>query len=136
MEKKDTSSNLIPMPALTEEEQRELARKGGIASGLARRERKKARELAQMMAECIMMERGEPVVNPLTGEPMTLMQATIYKQFEKAYTMADTAALKLLLELMGELKEPTIQVNTAIVQRSPEEAYAAAYGIEREEVEA
>ncbi len=36
--------NLIPFNELTEEEQREIARKGGIASGKARAERKTLKE--------------------------------------------------------------------------------------------
>ena len=36
--------NLIPMNKLSEDEQRELARKGGIASGEARRRRKTLKE--------------------------------------------------------------------------------------------
>lgn len=37
-------SNLIPFNELTEEKQREIARKGGIASGKARKERKTLKE--------------------------------------------------------------------------------------------
>ena len=40
----DGHENLIPFNKLTEEEQRELARRGGIASGEARRKRKTFKE--------------------------------------------------------------------------------------------
>lgn len=39
--------NLIPMNERTEEEQREIARMGGIASGKARKEKKLLRELLE-----------------------------------------------------------------------------------------
>ena len=39
--------NLIPMNERTKEEQREIAKKGGIASGEARREKKLLRELLE-----------------------------------------------------------------------------------------
>lgn len=41
--------NLIPFNELTEEKQRELARKGGIASGEARRKKKTMRENAELL---------------------------------------------------------------------------------------
>lgn len=40
-------SNLIPFNELTEEKQRELARKGGIASGKVRKEKKMLKELLE-----------------------------------------------------------------------------------------
>ena len=36
--------NLVPMTDLTESERREMARKGGIASGKARREKKEQKK--------------------------------------------------------------------------------------------
>lgn len=41
--------NLIPFNELTKEEQREIARKGGIASGEARREKKAMKEQIQLL---------------------------------------------------------------------------------------
>lgn len=43
--------NLIPFNKLTEEEQREIARKGGIASGESRRKRKTLKEELIMLLE-------------------------------------------------------------------------------------
>ena len=43
--------NLIPMNERTKEEQREIARQGGIASGKARRERKTLREELLLLLE-------------------------------------------------------------------------------------
>ena len=43
--------NLIPFNKLTEEEQREIARKGGIASGESRRQRKTLKEELILLLE-------------------------------------------------------------------------------------
>lgn len=111
---------------LTQEEQK----KGGVASGVARREKKTAKMWAQMMADALLKGKdGQPMTNPLTGEPQTAIAAAVYKQYEKAIKNGDTAALKVLLELLGEIKGESIQVNTAFIQRTPEEAYTAAYGV-------
>ena len=41
----ETSKNLIPQSKRTKEEQREIAKKGGIASGVARREKKTVQKI-------------------------------------------------------------------------------------------
>ena len=41
----ETSKNLIPQSKRTKDEQREIARKGGIASGVARREKKTVQKI-------------------------------------------------------------------------------------------
>lgn len=47
----DGHENLIPMNQRTVEEQREITRKGGIASGEARRAKKTAAEFARLILE-------------------------------------------------------------------------------------
>lgn len=112
---------------LTQEEQK----KGGVASGVARREKKTAKMWAQLMADALLKGKdGQPMTNPLTGEPQTAIAAAVYKQYEKAIKNGDTAALKVLLELLGEIKGDTIQVNAALIQRTPAEVKAALMGIE------
>lgn len=97
--------------------------KGGIASGEAKREKKSARLMAQAMADSIMKGKdGKELVNPLTGEPMTMLQGIIYKQYEKAYKNGDTAAFKALTDLLGETGSQAVNVNVAqVVQRTPQE---------------
>lgn len=104
-------------------EQRKFGQKGGIASGEARREKKSARLMAQAMADSIMKGKdGKELVNPLTGEPMTMLQGIIYKQYEKAYKNGDTAAFKALTDLLGETGSQAVNVNVAqVVQRTPQE---------------
>ena len=67
--------NLIPTTKLTESERRELARKGGIASGKARRERADMRKLlAMMLEEQIPSKSGESMTY---AERMTKSMMTI-----------------------------------------------------------
>lgn len=106
-------------------------RKGGKVRGAQIREEAHARRLARVMAQAIMRGKdGKEIINPLLNEPQTMLAGALLKQFEKAYRKSDTAALKLLLELMGEIKQGAdININTAFIQRTPEDAYAAAYGV-------
>lgn len=115
--------NLVPIATRTSEELRTMTKKGGIASGEARREKKSARLMAQAMADSIMKGKdGKELVNPLTGEPMTMLQGIIYKQYEKAYKNGDTAAFKALTDLLGETGSQAVNVNVAqVVQRTPQE---------------
>ena len=46
--------NLVPMTDLTESERREMARKGGIASGIARREKKEQKKTIAQALEMIL----------------------------------------------------------------------------------
>lgn len=47
--KSEKSGNLIPMNKRTKEEQREIAKKGGIASGKVRRRKRTMKEAAQLI---------------------------------------------------------------------------------------
>ena len=49
--------NLVPMTDLTESERREMARKGGIASGKARREKKEQKKTIAQALEMILNAR-------------------------------------------------------------------------------
>ena len=50
--------DLIPQNKRTKEEQKEIARKGGIASGEARRAKKKAVEVARLILDEIINTKG------------------------------------------------------------------------------
>lgn len=74
-------------------------RKGGIASGEARRRNRTLREIAQLLSDRIVP------VTCIDGatEEMTYDAAVIYRQYQKAID-GDTTAAKFIAELMGELK--------------------------------
>ncbi len=92
------NDNLIPMNERTKDEQREIARKGGIASGEARRRKRTLRQIAEMLAE---KEIAMP--NPDGSmENLTYDVAMIQRQYQKAIAEGDTQAAKFLTNLLGE----------------------------------
>lgn len=124
--------NLKPQAhVLTVEEQSRGGKKSAEVQRVEREENKKAKRLALAMADALLKNKdGKILYNQLTGEPETALAAAIYKQYEKAIKKGDTASLKLLLELMGDIKGDAIQVNAALIQRTPAEVKAALMGIE------
>lgn len=87
--------NLKPFNQLTEEEQRELARKGGIASGEARAKRKTLREELLLL-----LAQGD------TQEKISL--ALLQKAMN-----GDTKAFEVLRDTVGE--KPVDKVETEVV---------------------
>lgn len=92
------NDNLIPMNERTKDEQREIARAGGIASGEARRRKRTLRQIAEMLADETL-----PVTQP-DGSTKTLTYdvAMIQRQYQKAIAEGDTQAAKFLTNLLGE----------------------------------
>lgn len=92
------NDNLIPMNERTKDEQREIARAGGIASGEARRRKRTLRQIAEMLAD-----ETRPVTQP-DGSTKTLTYdvAMIQSQYQKAIDERDTQAAKFLANLLGE----------------------------------
>ena len=88
--------NLIPFR--NESEAREAGRKGGVASGEARRRKKSMREWAEVLGECKMtlkMPDGSEVVADINA-------AVVLKQMNKAINKGDTNAASFLMRLRGE----------------------------------
>lgn len=122
--------NLIPFSQLTENEQRAMKQKGGIASGQARREKKALREQMQALLDVAMKDKaGQSVVNPLTGEPLTYCMAMLVKQVTAAAN-GDIKAAEFCLRAAGMLDAPTVQNNTQIniTTKTAEERYNEVYG--------
>lgn len=86
-------SNLIPQNKRTKEEQREIARKGGIASGKARKERKELKE--ELL---ILLSKGN------TQEKISL--ALIKKAMK-----GDTKAFEVIRDTIGEKPKDVVEVN-------------------------
>lgn len=92
--------NLIPNSERTPQELKEMTRKGGIASGIARREKKRMREWAEVLGQMptkIATTDGEEIDSDNLG-------AVIHAQIEKA-KKGDTAAAKFLADLLGEMEQ-------------------------------
>lgn len=96
--------NLIPMAERTPEEVREMARKGGKASGIARRRKKSLREAADLLLSM-------PVKDKKTQNAMTKMgidpddadnQMAMLVGLMKAGQLGDAKAAKLVFDVLGE----------------------------------
>lgn len=89
----------------------EEAKRGGIASGAARREKKRLRELAQMILD-------ENITDKSTGTTMTRGEAALRVQARKAIQDGDVRALEFLRDTAGQ--KPVERVETVEI---PPEAY-------------
>lgn len=81
-------------------------RAGGIASGKARREKKKLRELAQLILE-------EEITDNATGRKMSQGEAALRVQARKAIIDGDTKALTFLRDTAGQAPVNQVEVATA-----------------------
>lgn len=103
--------NLIPGGhKLTLEEQS----MGGVASGIARREKKRGRELMRMLLQCDLTDKA--VIDALKKaghitDDMDNETAMNLRQIEKALKTGDTKAYKVVMEMAGYL-EKTVNVKT------------------------
>ena len=98
--------NLIPFDERTESEAREIGRKGGIASGAARRRKKSMREAADLFLSL-------PVSNKRTQGRFARLgieaddvdnQMAVIVGLTGAAAAGDARAAKVLIELLGENK--------------------------------
>ena len=103
------NQNLIPTTQRSEKEARELGRKGGIASGKARRLKKQGRELMQEMLA--MRETDPQIVERLAAawgispKALTKEIAANAVQVDKAIKKEDTAAFRAVHDLAGHFDE-------------------------------
>ena len=96
-------SNLIPQSERTKEEQREIARAGGKASGRSRRRKRQFRDELEMLLPLTDKGKdGQPIINPLTGRKQTVQQSITMQLLLKA-RKGDVKAAKLILDTLGEL---------------------------------
>ena len=93
--------NLIPVSSRTPSELREQTRKGGIASGEARRERKAMREWLDRIGE-------EEITNDPTGEKMPRVAVAALRLMDKM-CKGDLKAIRLYAEITGQLK-PRVEI--------------------------
>ena len=94
----DGRDNLVPQSERTKEEQREIARQGGIASGVARREKKTLAETLRRVLD-----------EPANAEGLTRQEAIVAKVVKRLYDKGEIRDLKVLADILGESEE-TINV--------------------------
>lgn len=87
--------NLIPQSERTKDEQRRIARQGGVASGKSRRKRK-------LIADALRTVLDEPMA---AGTKQTKLEGIAIKTIKKLFDDPDIRDVKVLAELLGELKQ-------------------------------
>ena len=100
--------NLIPLNERTKEEQREIARQGGIASGKARQEKATFKKTLEGLLDEEYIKKGKP-----TGK--TYRELITLGQIKSAID-GKAENFKAILALMGEMEEkqpetPSININ-------------------------
>jgi len=110
----DGTKNLIPQSMRTKEEQREIARKGGKASGAARRERKLMREA---LAEILSRE----YIEKDTGEKVDGTTLLMVKAFKNALN-GDMRAIEFVRDTLGEKPTERVEINADIEKAKREVA--------------
>lgn len=78
--------------------------KGGIASGIARRERRRFSDvLAALSVVAMRDDKGNIEKNPYTGEEMSVQEAVVVSLLRRAI-FGDVTAIRTIMECFGELK--------------------------------
>ena len=101
----DGMDNLIPMTELTVDEQREMARKGGVASGKARREKRDRKQIASELLDLTVQGAGIDKIKKffnIKGVELTAYDTMFLSCMMKAMQKGDANALEKLLKIAGE----------------------------------
>ena len=109
----------IPINKRGKDEATRLGRKGGIASGEARREKKSYRECAKYLSSLAIKDAKEIETLAEQGidkNDMTHMMALTYAMLLKA-KKGNSQMARLVMELMGEVKEQ--QTNVTVNNVNP-----------------
>jgi hypothetical protein len=99
--------NLISLADRTTEEQREIAKKGGIASVKARRERKAFKETLELLLKMPLYDGKKQSVNSIKsfanikGKNITTREAMLIAQVQKAMK-GDNQSITFIRDTIGE----------------------------------
>lgn len=110
--------NLIPLDQRTKSEQREIVTKGGIASGVARRQKKTLKQIGEMIGSLnIKSEKNRAIMRAagIHDEDMINDVGMMFRLNLKAQ-QGDTKAIELLAKLRGQLKE---QISAEVADVTP-----------------
>ena len=96
--------NLIPMDQRSEEEARELGRKGGIASGAARRRKKSLKEAADYFLSLPVadVKQFNKIAKAGVAPEDIDNQMAMIMGLTMAATAGDAKAAKVIVDLLGE----------------------------------
>ena len=107
--------NLIPNSARTPTERRNNARKAGIASGKARREKRDRKQRAAELFDLTMQGAGVEKIKKFfnINEDLTAYETMVLSCFMKAMQKGDANALEKLLKISGEQFAEVLDVTVA-----------------------
>lgn len=111
--------NLIPFNQMTEEEQRKIARMGGIASQKARKEKKRMKETIDAILQMAMNPGKELEIDEIKsfaemkGKNLTVEQAMVVQQIQKALK-GDLSAVTFLRDTSGQKPAELIEMNASV----------------------
>ena len=111
--------NLIKAEDLTSEELRERARKGGVASGKARREKKAMRETLELLLTMALKDGAvaniEKIISiaSLNGKNITVQDAIMLKQIQKAMK-GDTRAAEYIRDTSGNKPKEGVELSGTV----------------------
>lgn len=102
--------NLIPYGKLSESEQREFNRKGGIASGKARRRKRTMIEMVKLIGETQADSGAKSKLKTILGEKIkddeiTYSMLVAMTLYQKALKEKDMKAIEKIFEIDGILEE-------------------------------
>ena len=113
--------NLVPISERTTSEQREIQKKGGIASGAARRRKRSLKEAADLYLSLPVTDRRR--ANKLLRRQVDLEdidnQMAMIAGLTDAATDGDARAAAVLVKLLGE-ETPPGDADTAVLTRASE----------------
>ena len=107
--------NLIPVRS--EEEAREKGRKGGIASGKARRKKADFIKTAKAILDCALSEQNQKIIKAqypeLDDDEINYRTMILLKQMEKALK-GDINSAKLIIDTTGEKPKDNIEAEVKL----------------------
>ena len=108
--------NLVPMTDLTESERREMARKGGIASGKARKQKKLMSEVANDILQLPLKSGTVDEIKNLAevrGLNITVQEAILISMVKKALK-GDPKAAAYVRDTAGQMPTNNIELKTEV----------------------
>ena len=108
--------NLVPMTDLTESERREMARKGGIASGIARREKKEQKKtIAQALEMILNAKIPDAMAKKMQAQTgiseLDYRTALAYSVISTRIKKGDANALRVIADYIGEKPADNLNIN-------------------------
>lgn len=113
--------NLVPLDERTKEEQREIARKGGVASGAARRRKRSLREAADLYLSLPVRDRrrfnalARRCLDPQDIDNQMAMIVGLHDRAAKGDAAAATVLVKLLDEGHADASDPQLARAAALL---------------------